>query len=816
MKRFFAAALAATMMLATLLSVGLFPASAEITLAADNRVLSDGDTLFPGTRVSGWGTPVLDGTKDEEIYQGFSRISDNVDGKGSNASFDIWYANDAEHLYFYLELTVPSGNTNKTALTGNDLTRLYIDFFNQHTQVYRKTDNEYQTQILNTDTAKNQQVAGSASNYNGGQFAYFPLGGSTTGTRGAENGIGSVAGGDVVYSIRYSDEEQTDVSGYVIEARIDLPDYIQADINADLQPVIGVGYEVRNNVDQPQYNLTYNDFDMVPLESNGDYFNWLWADYTVAPDLVLSNDSEDNRTDLGFTSPQCVDVTGKTVTLDGKMEAAEGWASLPYALMDAAYDGSSITGTASPAPKLWVSADDSYVYAYFETAKMDSIWLYIQYAFGEEVDGNDTGLFVEARYDLQPAADGSYAVRYKNSDITYTEGSDFYDNSAFVVVHEDDRICVETRIPIPQSVRQARVNGEFPMYIGGLERFTSSSNAGYTFSAGFAWVRCMVELTLPRTDDPEAADLPQWIEDSKKETYHDSMEGLTVNIIGDSYFKGNGLLENHVWPALLAEKYGWDYLNYGQNGNMVSTYNDVDDLPLVKRYRQMTNNAPDLVMINGGRNDYNNNVPIGTADSTDTDTFMGALNVLFEGLRDKYPDAMMIYTTVWNFPNTNTESELTYLDYAQAAEQICEKWGVYCFKAYDPAVSGVDMTDETFRASYCMNPDDISHLNLSGMKLVMPKYEQFIAESLADWAENKDEILAGLEQNEDDNDNEDDPAVTTAPVQDSDEPGNDTAAPTTPEEDGCKSALGLPVMLLLLALTGVAALLTARRRSRSA
>lgn len=121
---------------------------------------------------------------------------------------------------------------------------------------------------------------------------------------------------------------------------------------------------------------------------------------------------------------------------------------------------------------------------------------------------------------------------------------------------------------------------------------------------------------------------------------------------------------------------------------MVSTYNDVDDLPLVKRYRQMTNNAPDLVMINGGRNDYNNNVPICTADSTDTDTFMGALNVLFQGLRDKYPDAMMIYTTVWNFPNTNTESELTYLDYAQAAEQICREVGRLLLQGIRPGSLG--------------------------------------------------------------------------------------------------------------------------------
>ena len=179
---------------------------------------------------------------------------------------------------------------------------------------------------------------------------------------------------------------------------------------------------------------------------------------------------------------------------------------------------------------------------------------------------------------------------------------------------------------------------------------------------------------------------------------------------------------------------------------------------------------------------------------------------------------MMIFTTVWNFPNTNTESELTYLDYAQAAEQVCEKWGIYCFKAYDPAVSGVDMTDETFRAAYCMSPDDISHLNLSGMKLVMPKYEQFIADSLADWAVNKDEILAGLEENDpepgpDDGDEESTtgPAETTAPGT-----GAETTAPAGGEEGGCKSSLALPVWGLMAVMTvAVAAAFGRRREKRS-
>ncbi len=483
-----------------LLSGALLPASAaDLVLPADNRVLTADDSLTRATRAAGWGTPDIDGTRDADVYQEFSRISDNMDAIGSDASFDLWYANDAEHLYFYLELTAPS---NKTALTGKDLTRLCIDFFNQHTQVYRQTNNEYQAQILNTDTAKNQQVAGSASNYNGGQYEYVPLGGSAKGTRGAENGIGSVAGGDVVYKIQYSDEGQADVSGYVIEARIDLPDYIQADINAGLQPVIGVGYEVRNNTDEPRYAMTWNDYDMVPLESHWDYFDWLWADYTVAPDLVLSNGSGNNVTDFSQRLPVCADATGKTVTLDGKMDPSEGWAALPYAYFDAAYDGSKINGGVTGSPRLWLSADAEYVYAFYETSKLDSVWLYIQYAFGETVTDVDRNLFVEARYDLQPAADGSYGVRYKNANSVggeYGEGDDFYDNSAFFVLEEEDRICVETRIPIPQSVREARLNGEFPMFIGGLERFTNSSNAGYTFSAGFAWDRCMVELTLPAT-----------------------------------------------------------------------------------------------------------------------------------------------------------------------------------------------------------------------------------------------------------------------------------------------------------------------------
>ena len=54
----------------------------------------------------------------------------------------------------------------------------------------------------------------------------------------------------------------------------------------------------------------------------------------------------------------------------------------------------------------------------------------------------------------------------------------------------------------------------------------------------------------------------------------------------------------------------------------------------------------------------------------------------------------------------------------------------YCYvDRDDPAVSGGDMTDAAFRADYSMNPTDVSHLNFAGHKLVLPKFEKFIADT---------------------------------------------------------------------------------------
>ncbi len=220
-----------------------------------------------------------------------------------------------------------------------------------------------------------------------------------------------------------------------------------------------------------------------------------------------------------------------------------------------------------------------------------------------------------------------------------------------------------------------------------------------------------------------------YIADARANIKYPNLKGLTVNFIGDSYFAGNGLDAAYVWPSLIAAIYDMNGTNYGKNGSTISNY-VTDKNPMCVRYKTMANNNPDIVIFEGGRNDYNKLVPIGMNDSVDTKTFKGALNVMIDGLLQKYPNAVIMGVTPWKVSGTNDIGN-TVGDYADAMREICTIKGIPCFSADDPSLSGVDMTSEVFRAKYSMKPTDVSHLNLDGHKLVLPAFEKFISETYA-------------------------------------------------------------------------------------
>ena len=206
------------------------------------------------------------------------------------------------------------------------------------------------------------------------------------------------------------------------------------------------------------------------------------------------------------------------------------------------------------------------------------------------------------------------------------------------------------------------------------------------------------------------------------ETYYAVLEGKSINVMGDSYVADVSLPDGKIWPRLLAEKYEMDYRSYGQSGNAIGSP-AASGTPMVQRYTQMRSGV-DIVFVIGGRNDYNQSYPVGKVGDATADTYCGALALLIDGLRAKYPDSLILFSTSWY---VNDEMKA----YTDATLAVCEAKGIPCFHAADPSKSGVMVYQESFRSRYCVKPNDVSHLNAAGMKLVLPKFEAFIAEEAA-------------------------------------------------------------------------------------
>lgn len=237
-----------------------------------------------------------------------------------------------------------------------------------------------------------------------------------------------------------------------------------------------------------------------------------------------------------------------------------------------------------------------------------------------------------------------------------------------------------------------------------------------------------------QTEDKEG------LEETKKQESYDELEGITLSVIGDSYFGGKGLSDtSKVWPALLATKYHMEFNNYGMNGSTISNYAGSNFNPMVERWDEIVDNNPDIIIVEGGRNDYNKNVPMGDLETTDKGTMKGALTYLLLSLKEKFPNTLVIGVTCWEVGGIPNDQGYTCSEYGQAFIDVCEKMGVPYINAMDSETIGVYMTDANFRRQYCISYDDISHLNEEGMKLVLPAFEKQIGEIYQEFLKNKKE-----------------------------------------------------------------------------
>lgn len=201
------------------------------------------------------------------------------------------------------------------------------------------------------------------------------------------------------------------------------------------------------------------------------------------------------------------------------------------------------------------------------------------------------------------------------------------------------------------------------------------------------------------------------------------LKNLTFGMIGDSYVKGNktdsSLTAYHVasvWNAL-------KYTNYGLNGNTIATYEGITTPPISERFKDMVDEL-DIIGFEGGRNDYNHNIPIGEDSDKDNTTFKGALNVLCEGLIKKYLGKVLFGVPCWPVNTTTNSVGATQNDYLAAfVHVVSDLWGI---PVLDTRSSGIYMNSKDFLNEFTEDGNSISHLNAEGHVLFAGKVSKFM------------------------------------------------------------------------------------------
>lgn len=145
-------------------------------------------------------------------------------------------------------------------------------------------------------------------------------------------------------------------------------------------------------------------------------------------------------------------------------------------------------------------------------------------------------------------------------------------------------------------------------------------------------------------------------------------QGATANVIGDSIVAGN------MWQPTMSQLLGLtNVVNYGVGGSCIASSNlDAQYAPAVKRYESMANNSAEIIIVHGGTNDYSAQIPLGSPESDDIKTFNGALNVMMQGLRTKYPGSLIIFNNILSRYTDNDDTKtIKCNEYRRAIKERC-------------------------------------------------------------------------------------------------------------------------------------------------
>ena len=217
----------------------------------------------------------------------------------------------------------------------------------------------------------------------------------------------------------------------------------------------------------------------------------------------------------------------------------------------------------------------------------------------------------------------------------------------------------------------------------------------------------------------------------------ETLSGKSLAILGDSYCAGYGLNfadGEAAWPYLLADTWGVFYYDHAISGSTLGE-GEHGSMPMVQRVRELPQQLLDVIIIQGGSNDWSHNIPVGDVESRDTETAMGALNTILDVLQQAHPESLLICFTPWISNGAKNDLGLETTEYGDAMEELCRRRGILCYQAEDADANGIHMDDAEFRTEFCLTPTDRWHLNEKGQRMFASVFAQWLQGQLYGAAE---------------------------------------------------------------------------------
>ena len=205
------------------------------------------------------------------------------------------------------------------------------------------------------------------------------------------------------------------------------------------------------------------------------------------------------------------------------------------------------------------------------------------------------------------------------------------------------------------------------------------------------------------------------------------LAGKKIAFLGDSITEGCGTssLEHTFWNVL-GQKTGAQVFGYGIGGTRIAPQRVPSDpradQDFISRVDGMIPDA-DVVVVFGGTNDFGHgDAPFGTRGDQTSETFCGALHVLFTKLYERYPAAQLVVMTpthrlcetdsVMNEFGVRRSGNLRA--YVQAIRDAAEDFAVPVLDLF--RVSGIQPSVPALREAYMpdgLHPNDAGHAKIA-------------------------------------------------------------------------------------------------------